>query len=388
MRFRIRIAHAVIAAVNAAALIGAAVITAAGSSMARAQSYNYAAEVWKGSSKQSYTQVSCFFPEGSGELTTDIVAGVSADVRSALQKASVTAEEGQKLIPEAYSAPLGKYTVTGDIIGRSDAELTAVGGDFFLFRQFELLSGAYFSSDDIMQDGAVIERTLAFSLYGSSDVAGKNIYINGVPFYIAGVIADPETKADIRCAGKTPRAYISYEAAGELAGGYDEYGSTGFKDITCYECIIPDPVDGFAYKTIKEHFTGSSAEIVNNTTRFKPSVRVKKYKKLSDYAIRSSKTALPYWENASRLVEFDLTRMYFTRRLLLVILAVTLLWLLILGIKAAKKQFRRFADFVLLRLSHVRWRILKRLDKHKEKKWQKKVENTSETPAQSGEENK
>lgn len=53
-----------------------------------------------------------------------------------------------------------------------------------------------------MQDGAVIDKNLAWALYGSEKVSGMNIYINGVKFYIAGVIDLPGTEAE----KKTPEA--------------------------------------------------------------------------------------------------------------------------------------------------------------------------------------
>ena len=44
------------------------------------------------------------------------------------------------------------------------------------------------------QDGAVIDKELAWSLYGSVNVAGMSIYLNDVKLYISGVIDNPRTK--------------------------------------------------------------------------------------------------------------------------------------------------------------------------------------------------
>ena len=87
--------------------------------------------------------------------------------------------------------------VSGDASGHSDAEITAVGGDyFFLFRDFKLASGSFFSEKDLMQTGAVIDSQLAWDLYGSDEVTGMNIYINNVKLYISGVIETPSTKPE------------------------------------------------------------------------------------------------------------------------------------------------------------------------------------------------
>ena len=75
MKLKFRKRHVVIAAVNAAAIAGAAVLSIAGSSVASAQKYNYAYERWKGSGKDSYSQMSCFFNSDAG-FTTDTIAGV------------------------------------------------------------------------------------------------------------------------------------------------------------------------------------------------------------------------------------------------------------------------------------------------------------------------
>ena len=219
MKLKFRKRHVVIAAVNAAAIAGAAVLSIAGSSVASAQKYNYAYERWKGSGKDSYSQMSCFFNSDAG-FTTDTIAGVRGQLLNELKNISVVPKEGQKLCPDAYSAPVGTAAVKCDVTGRSDAQVTAVGGDFFYFRDFTLIDGAFFTDSDIMQDGAVIDRELAWELYGSENVSGMNIYINGVKCYISGVIAAPETDYEKKCIGKTPQAYVSYDMADRSRSGY------------------------------------------------------------------------------------------------------------------------------------------------------------------------
>ena len=49
------------AVANAAAIIGAVVLTALGSHAAKTQSYNYAADRWSSGGKTKYSQISCFF---------------------------------------------------------------------------------------------------------------------------------------------------------------------------------------------------------------------------------------------------------------------------------------------------------------------------------------
>ncbi|MDE6102586.1 MAG: ABC transporter permease [Ruminococcus sp.] len=352
MKFKIK--HAVVIAVNVIALTAIGILTVIGSSSAKSQQYNYTADRWKNDSKENFAQVSTFFTDDSG-FNTDSLNAVRAGIIKELQNASFETENGRLPFSDAYSASMGTVTVKGDLTGRTDADLTATGGDFFLFRNFELVNGSFFSENDLMQDGAVIDRSIAWSLYGSYEVSGMNIYINGVKFYISGVIENPDTKPEKHCAGKLPKIYISYDGASSLSmlsadssnpeSTYAEFSDnsavTGFRNITCYETVIPDPVENFAYNAVKTQFSESykdKCSIVKNSVRFSPSARVKAFKKISDYAVVKKSINYPYWENASRLVEFKLSFIYFFRRLLFTFPVLTLLWLAVLAIKFLKKK--------------------------------------------------
>ncbi|MDE6783848.1 MAG: ABC transporter permease [Ruminococcus sp.] len=343
MKFR-KLIYSAVAGVNIISAAVWVILTVAGNSIAESQSYNYGAERWDESGGS--TQISCFFTEDAG-FTTDIAGGIRADMLSQLKNISIVPEEGKELIPEAYSTPAGKMTIRCDTTGRSEAEVTAVGGDFFLFRGFTLLDGAYFSSDDIMQDGAVIDRGLAWALYGSYNVAGMNIYINGTKFYIAGVIDNPQTKEEKQTAAEFPRAYISYDGINLIQGTESAQESGIMKKITVYECIAPNPVENFAYNAVSEYLKSSydgKVSVVSNSERFQPSVRAKSFRKLSDYAVADKPVVYPYWENASRIAEFRLSGIYFYRRLTYVIPVLTILWLLFLLYRLIEKTRRMLTD--------------------------------------------
>lgn len=357
MNFK-KIFYAAAAAANAVSITAGIILTAMGSSLAKSQEYNYAAEKWDPSG--GYSQISCFLSDSSG-LNTDNITGLTSSFMTSLQNISTEQqEEGQKLIPQAYSASAGQVTVKSDkTTGKSEAELTAVGGDFFLFRDFTLVDGSYFSDSDIMQDGAVIDRSLSWALYGSDKTTGMSIYINDIKFYIAGVIDDPQDKLEKRTAGDTPRAYVSYEATSLLSlndkkssGDPDssEPEAEGIKKISCFECLMPNPVKNFAYNTVKEAFESSYPKmyrIVDNSSRFEPSVRAKAFKKLSNYAISDSSAVYPYWENASRIAEFKLSNIYFYRRLTYIIPILTGLWLLVILYKAIGRLRKKAASKAL-----------------------------------------
>ncbi len=373
MRIRFKKRYIVIAALNAVSLIGTAVLTAVGGSMAGSQSYNYAAERWKGDSDLDYSQISCFFSDDAG-FSTDSLNSVKSQFLSELETVSISPEEGIGLITDAYSAPLGKEQVKTDGVGRSDAEVTAVGGDFFFFRDFRLESGAFFRKDDVMQDGAVIDRTLAWNLYGSDDVAGMDIYINDVKLYIAGVIDLPDNDAEEQCIGDTPRAYISYESAALIAPEYDgDYGmgedysyTPSFRRINCYEYVMPEKVSDFAEncadKIFGEAYDGK-IDVVVNSGRFSPSKRAKAFKKLYKTAVRSDAVRYPYWENASRIVEFRLSYIYGLRKLTYVIPVLTALWLVIKGWMFLRRNKSRIKDFAGRCAEKLRMKIKRRKNK-------------------------
>lgn len=342
--------YAVIAGANALSLAAALALSLAGGAIARSQSYNRAAQKWDRDGKS--TQISCFFPDDNS-FTTDSVNALRVKLRNELT--AVAADPNGKIptMPDAYSTSIGHSYITCDTLGKGEADITAVDGDFFIFRDFKLLSGAYFSKDDIMQDGAVIEKSLAWSLYGSSNIAGQLIYIDGIQFYVSGVIDDPSDKYEKKSADENPRVYISYEGAESLPqvmyspSRFDDYSDYGMSSqpklskVSCYECIIYDPVENFAYSTVKKYFKDMNAtniSIVNNTERFSPSVMAKSYKKRSDSVIRKDTVVFPYWENASRIAEFKLAPIYFWRTICFVLPIITAILLIWMGFRFIKKH--------------------------------------------------
>ena len=345
MKHKIRLWQALLAGANAVCLTAALILTAVGGSCAKSRQYDRAAEDWSGG-QGGYSQISCFLTEDSG-FKENSIGAVRAGLISALREASISAEEGKTLVPDAYSAEVGTSTVKAAKT-RSEAKITAVAGHFFLFRSFRLLSGSYLSDDLVMQDGAVIDSELAFDLYGSTDVAGMDIFIGGEKFYVSGVVEAPTDKADKKCAGKTRRAYITYEGASTISASssysdpssssdysdYSDYApAAGFDKVTCYECIVPDPVKNLAKNSVKKQFESyeDNCELVVNSTRYDPRKLAKAFGKLSSLAVREKPIVLPFWENASRMTEVKLSFIYFARRLTLIIPILTAAGALIWG---------------------------------------------------------
>ena len=183
-----------------------------------------------------------------------------------------------------------------------------VGGDYFLFHPLQLLSGGYVSDEDYMADRVVLDAQTAFNLFGSSDVAGMEVTINGKTFPIAGVVkseddfataaaldAGAEASSDptgVQSASKA-MIYMSYAALNAMAE----------LPIDCYEIVLPDPVSGFAKKLMTEKFPVGEGEIVQNTGRFSLSGLISVIGKFGKRVMTTNGVIYPYWENAARMAE-------------------------------------------------------------------------------------
>lgn len=356
MKIRIKPKKLILPVLNALAVAGIIFTTIAGHSAARSQSYNFAYERWKGISEEDFGQASCFFSD-EAKLSTKSIRSLRGQVIKCLKDAACDIEK-EEPFADAYSAIVGEAKVKCDISRSSKAQITAVGGNFFLFHDFDLISGAYFSEKDTMQDGAVIDKSLAWALYGSTDIVGMYIYIDGVKCYISGVIEDPTDKVEKKCAGKMPKAYVTYDTASSMkkyaSSGDPMSGLADFDKITCYECILPEPVEKLTINSVKSIFAdtyGENVSIVDNMRRFTPKTRAKAFRKLSESVIRNDGIRLPYWENTSRMYEFKATVLYGLRRYMFIIPILTLLWLAFRGIVAynrnkakLKQRIINFAD--------------------------------------------
>ena len=182
-----------------------------------------------------------------------------------------------------------------------------VGGDYFLFHPLQLLSGGYVSDEDYMADRVVLDAQTAFNLFGSSDVAGMEVTINGRTFPIAGVVqseTDFATNAALAAGNEasgdtsgsstsTAMIYMSYSALNAMAE----------LPIDCYEIVLPDPVSGFAKKLMTEKFPIGSGAIVQNTGRFSVSGLISVIGAFGKRAMTTNGVIYPYWENAARMAE-------------------------------------------------------------------------------------
>lgn len=260
-------------------------------SLGSSQLSQTAAERWSDDGKAS--QISCFFSVGSG-ITEDGLLEFEHTVDGALVDASVVQESvnpGARLWADAYSAD-GQVTLSNDKTSLT-ADAIGIGGDFFLFHPLTLLSGSYFSGNDLMQDYCVIDEDAAWQLFGSNDVAGMMIYIGGVPHIVTGVVQRPSGRLAEAAGLDSTLVYVSYQTLTELGTSHG---------INHYEIVMPNPVTGFAYNYVKEKLGSDEkeVEVVENTSRYSILSRLRMLGEFGTRSMNGKAIIYPYWENIAR----------------------------------------------------------------------------------------
>lgn len=253
------------------------------------------------SSEGGVAQVSCFFSVNS-DITKDSIEEFEHSVDGILKEESITLEtaddgdgqqksESARLWADAYSAD-GKISISSDRASVSAAAI-GIGGDFFLFHPLQLINGAYFSGNDLMQDYCVLDEDAAWQLFGSNDIAGQMVTIGGVPHIVTGVIKRPDGKLSEAAGLSETVVYVSYDTL-------EQYGTNN--GINHYEIVMPDPVSGFALEKVKEKLGSDekNVEILENNSRFSLLSRIQTVLEFGTRSMNGKAIIYPYWENVAR----------------------------------------------------------------------------------------
>lgn len=243
--------------------------------------------------KGGMAQISCFFSQNA-KVSTDMIEEFRHSIDGALQEASIVQDSpngNARLWADAYSAD-GRISVTSDRT-TLQADAIGVGGDFFLFHPMQLLSGAYFSENDLNSDYCILDEDGAWQLFGSNDIAGMMVTIAGRPHVIAGVVHREEGRLQEAAGLDSTVVYVSYDTL-------EQYGSSN--GINHYEIVMPNPVKQFAYNYVSEHIGVSEQdrEVVENSARYD---LLKRWKVITAFGTRSMNgkaIIYPFWENIAR----------------------------------------------------------------------------------------
>lgn len=252
-----------------------------------------AARRWDGSGNAA--QVSCYFAENV-EVDEFMIMSFrqqfTGQLMEVLPQEQTVEKNGRRLFLDAYSS-MGTITVTSETGQLADVKAVGIGGDFFYFHPLQLLSGQYFSGDDLMKDSVIIDEEAAWQLFGSNDIAGKSVMIGEVPHYIAGVIKRPEGKfAESAGLNKTV-VYVSHETLTAYGNG---------NGICNYEIVSPNPVKGFVSTAVKEKLGIQEEDmiVVENSSRYNISSMIPVILDFGTRSMQNTAVKFPYWENIGR----------------------------------------------------------------------------------------
>ena len=324
------------AAVFLVALLGAAICFGQIKHMTQLQASQYVAEKWQGTGNTAFCQYSCFFPNSSGYDHNGVWKSRNSAAEYLLAN-SYSFEQLTNLFVDAWSGKIS-LTVSSERSRNVHVNATAVGGEFFLFHPLRLLSGSFLSEGDYFANRILISTDLAWQLFGGTDLEGQLVFVNDMPFSIAGVFEPQSDTASLKAQPEGYEAYVLYSA---FADREDQKENP---PITCYELVMPEPVKGFTRTFIQKEFTQGNVETLQNTGRFANSALYTAARHREDAAIRTGIAELPPWENAARYTAAKCSSLLQTAIWLLVLPAAGIT---ALAVAAAAKGYAKVRDDLL-----------------------------------------
>jgi hypothetical protein len=300
---------------------------------------------------KGFAQVSAYFPADNG-IAYEQILSLRSSLEDKLEKQSVEPLMTEALLyVDGFSTRIPAMTVTG-LRGNSLANVVAVGGDFFAFHPFDLIAGNYFNDDDILHDRIVIDDKAAWYLFGSNNVAGLVVTINGDLYKIAGVVHvedDEESQQAYKLSfnNSNPVIFVPYEI---LENGSAE----SVIKFTTYEFVTQNLFSTFVEGLLKDESTLSAAEVKMNTGRFGIANIYGVLTKFAERSIRTNNIIYPYWENAARLIENKLAIKLVLMIALAVIPLLSFLFLLGWLLKNTKGKGKVTLEFFSDRLDFYR----------------------------------
>ena len=238
-------------------------------------------------------------PQGGWkQLTVLYTDGAGPDEMTALQARSTIqsalASDGLETaeVPMALSRQLTLTVTAGD--RSATARVVAVSGDWFTLHAPEMVSGWYFSDNDAGDDLVIPDRTLAWSLFGGTDLTGLTMSVGGQTCAIAGV-AELPTGSEAEEYGSEGTLWISWGLLSRL---------TDAPTATCVEALLPEPVADYAATALNKALSPPEGKslLIDNTDRYTlaASLRALTHQGTAD---RGSGITVPWWEYAARTQE-------------------------------------------------------------------------------------
>ena len=238
-----------------------------------------------------------------------------------LETASITTETENptaRLVVYGYSA-IGTISAETEH-GKATVKAYGVGGDFFQFHPLKLLYGGYFSESDLMQDRVILDADTAWKLFGSNDVVGMFIMIDGTPHMVVGVY-ERETGYLNDAAGNGESCiFVSHTTL-------FEHGQ--YHGLETVEYLIPNPVTGFALGLVQKQCDGMDVAIMEHQKRFDFMPLIEIIRQTGTRSMGLSGITFPYWENIARGYEDILAGILLVELIFLtyaIVIFVGLIW--------------------------------------------------------------
>jgi ABC-type glycerol-3-phosphate transport system substrate-binding protein len=281
-----------------------------------------------------YGQVSLYYAAGNGISRSECYQK-SFDIAEKT-KSLVKGIGGETVAFSASAAPKNLAFSSRSDIGSKSANLQSffVGGDFFLFHPYELLSGTYLSDDTIMRDNAVIDENAAWQLFGSNDVVGEYIFCGSTAVHISGVVKTFSGSSDTSNPGFI---YLDSELSMPITGAETAY--------TTFEIVLPSPVTGAGLTTVKETAGLSDSDVnldktvraVDNTARERIGNLFAILRDIPALAVKDDAIILPSWENIARKHAVQSAFVLLVLCAVLVVPLVSIIILIVLFVKSKSK---------------------------------------------------
>ena len=333
---------AVFAIIAALLIAAAAVLEAVIGSFASSTEFIHAGDRWSADGTR-YATFARY--DEAGMFSEDEAQHAAVNIDDKLIQASITPNENARSWTYAYSTETQvgftgpKSTVT--------ANVTVCGGDFIVFHPFRFTYGTFFLNDASNPMGVVLDRDLAWKLFGAENIIGMTLSYGDIEYTVVG-IAEQESYDGIygETYGSTPRAYMSY------AG----YRKLGMEDapVTVFEATLPNPVSGFGLDIFENCLgkTGDSVTVSEVSERYTVARRWERIGDLKYSLTKMNQIKYPFWENEARVYDYLSSVMTVIQLVLLIAAALCLLAAVISFATSGfspKKSFKR-----LFRIKSIR----------------------------------
>lgn len=303
------------------------------------QKSQIAAELWSGDSGKKYRQITCFaagqiqaggipdlYLSPAVSLNTLDIETIHANLDKIVLAASGqknSANNGSNAVPQdedlrlwidAYSSEAVCTVVHAatDVKPEVSAEvtLTGVDGDYYLFHPLTILDGAFLSKDTPDSKKIVLDKELAFKLFGSYNAVGSEVSINQRKYTVVGVVQHGDTKIDKRTSGDLVHAYVLFDELSYLSAPADTAADPDPSTLAvlCYEVVLPNKIDGIAMQNFKSSMetagkVNKNFLFIDNTNRFSPLRLHDTVFPIGENIVERQQYELPFWELSAEMAE-------------------------------------------------------------------------------------